>query len=318
MNKKILGLAGALGLGAIAITEVAVHGYLDVMYKETIPQGVFKRKFLNPDDPSKVAFHNHIEKSCEWIEEQDIEYIDLESSRGYTLKGYYLPAENESKKFAVLSHGYRSNHFGDPANFVKYYHENGYNVLAVDHTASGASGGDYVGFDYFESEDLLLWVDYLIGRFNEDIRIVLHGVSMGAATVCKCSSKVQSQVKAIISDCAYTGAKQQFTSVVESVGIKKTTPILVKTFNALNKAFAGYDLRDTDVLHDLKNSKVPMLFVHGADDDFVPTDMVFELYQACGKEKELLVIEGAKHAQSYMTDKETYDAKMTEFLGKYM
>ncbi len=318
MNKKALALLGAIGLGTVAIAEVAIHGYLDVMYKETIPQGLFKRKLFDPNEPSRVAFHEHIDKSCEWINEQNIENIDLQSSRDYTLKGYYLPADNDSKKFVILSHGYRSNHWGDPANFVKFYHENGYNVLSVDHVASGESGGDYVGFDYFESEDLLLWVDYVIGRFGDDIKIMLHGVSMGAATVCKCSSKVQSQVKLIISDCAYTGAKQQFTSVVESVGIKKATPVLVNTFNAMNKAFAGYDLKDTDVLHDLKNSKVPMLFVHGGDDTFVPTKMVYELYDACGKDKDLLIIEGAKHAQSFMTDEETYKAKIIEFTSKYI
>lgn len=316
--KAITKLAIA-GAGVVALAaEVAIHGYLDVMYVEKIPKGLIKRAMLHEDDPVTQRFRKFTRESCDWIGQQDIENIDMQSKRGYNVKGYLLLAEKPSNTFVVFAHGYRSTHLGDPANFEQFYHEKGYHFLSMDHVAAGESGGKFVGFDYYESDDLLSWVDYLVDRFGTDINIILHGVSMGGATVCQCASRVPEQVKLIISDCAYTGAIEQFHSVVNSVGIKKAAPALVNLFNAINKRVAGYDLADTDVLDSVGNSKVPMMFVHGDADDFVPTSMVYTLYDACKNDKKLLIVKGAVHAQSIMTGGDQYKAEINDFINKYM
>lgn len=314
MNKKLLAL-GIASAGAL-ITEFAVHGYLDVMYKETIPQSIAKRLTLAKGTTGMDKFRVYTEKSCEWINEQDIENIDLTNNRGYTLKGYFLPAKEKSKKFVLFAHGYRSDHMGDPANFERYYHEKGYNFMSVDHTAAGDSQGDFVGFDYHESNDMLSWVNYLITRFGEDISIVLHGVSMGGATVCQMASRVPSQVKLIISDCAYTSAEDIFTYVASSAGVKHITSAVLKLFNGLNKALAKFDLAETDVRESVKNAKAPMLFVHGKIDDFVPVEMGYELYDICTSDKELFIVDDAYHAQSIMVANEEYKAKIDKWLER--
>lgn len=313
ITKLILTGTGAAALAA----EIAIHGYMDVMYAERIPRGIIKRIADKKNDESMREFGAFTEKSHQWINMQDIEKIDLKSKHGYTVKGYLLTAQKPSNIFVIFAHGYRSDHMGDPANFERYYHEKGYNFLSVDHVTAGESGGDYVGFDYFESDDLLSWIDYLTERFGEDSKIILHGVSMGGATVCKCASRVPDCVKMIISDCAYTSATDQFTSVVNAIGIKKSAPAIIKLFNGLNKKFAGYDLKDTDVTESVRNARVPMLFVHGGADDFVPTDMVYTLYGICTAKKDLLIVDNAGHAQSIMVNGDLYKSKIDGFIAKY-
>ncbi|MCR5208538.1 MAG: alpha/beta hydrolase [Eubacterium sp.] len=315
--KKSAKLAIA-GLGVAAMGGLAVYSYLDVMYKETIPKGPAKRLFEMMDNGDLQGLTDMCVESMKWVDEQDIETITMLSDRGEELKGFMLMVDEPSKKFCVFAHGYRASHRGDSANFFKYYHDKGFNYLAVDHTASGESGGDWVGFDYYESQDMLKWLNYLIDRFGEDIIITLHGVSMGGATVCKMADKIPPQVKLIVADCPYTSAIDEFTSVAGGAGLKRTAPYFVKAMNFLNKKLAGYDLNDTDVRESVKNSKVPMLFVHGGSDDFVPTYMGEELYNLCNNEKDIFIVPPAKHAESIVQDTEGYFAKLDEFIGKYI
>lgn len=315
---KALKVALALGIGATAIAAEVVHCYLDLMYKETIPQTLLKKYAFGKGTTGMKEFDTFTRSKYPWIEAQNIEVIDRRSPRGYNLKGYLLEAEEKSDVFVLFAHGYRANHLGDPANHVRYYHEMGYNYMSVDHVAAGDSGGDFIGFDYFESDDMLGWVDYLIERFGKDIKIILQGASMGGATVCQMASRVPSQVKCIISDCAYTSAKDEFYSLAKNVGVSKLAPSLYAIINGLNKKLAKFDLAQTDVRDSVRNSKVPMLFVHGKADDFVPVEMGMELYDICRAEKDLLLIDNAYHAQSIMVGEKKYKKKIVEFTSKYI
>ena len=318
MNKKLFGAIAALGGVALA-AEFAVHGYLDVMYTEKIPMGIMKRLGNKKSDKSLREIHKYNEGENEWVSTKNVEVVDLINDSEITLKGYYLPAEQESNVFVLFAHGYRSSHAGDPYNFIRFYHEEmKFNFMCVDHVTAGDSEGKYLGFDYFEAEDMLLWVDYLTERFGKDIKIILHGVSMGGATVCKMASRVPDCVKLIVSDCAYTSAEDELISVVKSAGITKSAPLAFFLFNRMNKRFAKFDLKDTDVRDSVKNSRVPMLFVHGDADDFVPTRMAFELFDMCGNEKDIIIIKGAAHAESILIGADAYKAKLKEFIGKYI
>lgn len=313
MNKKLLALGAVAGVAVGA----ALHGYLDIMYKETIPAGIIKRLANRSNDKEMDAFGKYTEENKKWVSAQNIEVIDMQSDRGYTLKGYLLSAKEKSNVFVLFAHGYRADHNGDPINFEKYYYDKGYNFMSVDHTAAGDSGGSFVGFDYFESLDMLKWIDYLVSRFGKDIKIILHGVSMGGATVCKMADNVPKQVKLIVSDCAYTSALDQFDETARSAGVPRTKELL-SILNFLNKRLAGYDLEHTNVRPHIISSRVPMLFVHGGADDFVPTKMVYELYGLCQTGKDLLIVEGAAHAQSIMVGYDEYTAKLDEFIEKYL
>ncbi|MBQ7202896.1 MAG: alpha/beta hydrolase [Eubacterium sp.] len=316
MSKKFWGILAA-GTGLAAVGAVAFHSYLDVMYKETIPKGPMKRMQEAMDQGDMIPLGNMCEENMKWVDAQPLEHIDMVNDRGETLKGYLLPAENESKNFAVFAHGYRGSYRGDSANFYKYYHDKGFNFLSTDHTSAGDSEGSWVGFDYYESQDMLKWLDYLIERFGEDIKIILHGVSMGGATVCQMADKIPPQVKLIVADCPFTSARDEFISVANGVGVKNMAPYIFKGMNELNKRLAGYDLNDTDVRDSVMNARVPMLFIHGGSDDFVPTRMGQELFELCSSEKDQLIVPDAKHADSVVYDTEGYYAKLDDFIAKH-
>lgn len=316
MNKKVLiaGITATAGL----LAEVVIHGYLDIMAKPLKVQSAISYVSNKASEKNMARLHSFMNKKLEWINQQDTEKIFINSERGDKLCGFLTKPEQESKVFVFFAHGYRADHNGDPANFLQYYVEKrGYNFLCVDHVTCGESGGNWVGFDYFEHKDSLKWLDYLIERFGKDIKIIIHGVSMGGATICKMADKVPEQVVTAIADCPFTSALDEFGEVTKGIGIKHPDGLL-KIFNTMNKAFAGFDLAETDVRQSVIGSRVPMLFVHGKADKFVPTKMGIELYELCGKEKDILLVEGAEHAQSISENEAGYHQKLDEWLDKYV
>ena len=314
MKKKIL-TALALATTGFVVGELIVHSYLDVMAVEKLPYGIIKRRMNKGKDGTR-PIDIYTDDNRKWVENQPVNHIDLENDRKNIVKGYLHKGDND-KVFVVFAHGYRSDHLGDPVNFQQFYHQKGYNFLSVDHVASGNSQGNFVGFGYYESQDLHKWLNLLISEYGEDIKIILHGVSMGGATVCQMASSVPKQVKMIVSDCAFTSGFDEFDNVIKSIGITKTKALL-KGFNAINKRVAGYDFMLTDVRESVKNATVPMLFVHGGNDDFVPTKMGYELYEICGGSKDLLIVDGAAHAESIRVDTDAYHSKLNSMIEKYL
>lgn len=314
MNKKLLAL-GAVGAGIIAGT--ALHGYMDVMGRESKFKSIIGYLATRNENNGPNEFLMFNQSKHEWINKQNSEKIIIKSHRKRNLTGYLTYPAEKSRVFVVFAHGHHTDHNGDPANFLQYYVEKGYHFLAMDHVSCGESEGSFTGFDYFEHKDCLLWIDYLINRFGKDIKIILHGVSMGGATVCKMISKVPPQVKLAVADCPYTSATEEFEETVKSVGIKNPKP-LIKIFNAANKMIAGYDLNDTEVRGSVLQARAPMLFVHGENDGLVPTKMGIELYELCSTPKELFIVSGAGHADSIRADESGYHKKLDEFIEKYL
>ncbi len=314
MNKKILAL-GALGAGIIAGT--ALHGYMDVMGRESKFKSIIGFLATREENKGPNEFLEFNKSKHAWIESQGSERITIQSHCNKELVGYLTFPAVKSNVFVVFAHGHHTDHNGDPANFLRYYVEKGYNFLAMDHVSCGESDGQFTGFDYFEHKDCLLWIDYLIRRFGSDIKIILHGVSMGAATVCKMIDKVPAQVRLAIADCPYTSAFEEFEATVKSVGIRHPKP-LVKIFNFANKIIAKYDLNDTEVRSSVLNARVPMMFVHGNSDGLVPKEMGIELYKLCPSQKELFIVEGANHADSIRVNEAGYHKRLDEFINKYL
>ncbi len=254
-----------------------------------------------------------------WFDKQSFEEYEIVNSRSQKLKGYLLPADESSNVYVFCSHGYRNTGKGEFALIVKFYHDKGYNVFLVDHQAAGESDGKYLGFGYHECPDCLIWLDFMHENFGEDIQIILHGISMGCATVTMMSGsgRLPESVKFIVADCGYTSAYDEFMSNVGSMG-KVVSPVM-SIANWFNKKISGFDFKDANPLESVRYASVPMLFIHGGNDTFVPTRMVYELYDACSSaDKQLLIVEGAGHAESYPVDSETYEAMVCRFADKYI
>ncbi len=272
----------------------------------------FTRK-ISDCDSSHLGYF--LQDNLKWLEDYGYEKHYIISDSGYKLTGYLLKAEGDSKTYLFGAHGYRSYGKKEFCGVAQYYIKKGINVFIPDHVASGESEGTHCTFGYHEVRDCMKWLSYMKDNFGEDISIILHGVSMGCATVTMMSGRedLPDNVKAIVADCGFTTAKALFEYKLKDLGVPPYR--LIEAVDRVHKRRHGFSFDDLKPVESVKNARVPMLFIHGADDKLVPCYMVKELYEACGSEcKDLLIVEGADHAQAYKADKAQFEARLGKML----
>ena len=251
---------------------------------------------------------------------KNMEYQDvyLTSRDGLKLHAYLFPAGEETpKKFVIGVHGYRSYARPEYAPYIEFYQSLGYSMLLPDDRAHRPSEGDYIGFGVLDRLDCVDWAKYLVETYGEDVEILLHGVSMGGATVCAASGEADlpAQVKGIVSDCAFSNAWDVLNHQLGEVGHLPAEKILPHVEKLCQKK-AGFNFHDYSALEQVQKATVPMLFVQGQEDPLVPAHMAQELYDACGSEKkELLLVPQAGHGESIAFAPEEYHRLIRELFG---
>lgn len=311
---KIIGAVAAAGVTGSLIGA----GYF---FNTVIPRQ--KKLRVNLDEFADMAKWEEYKKimhsNKEWIMNQKMEEISIPAKDGIKLHAYFLPAENPSDKLVIGCHGYTSCGMNDFPSHARFFNSQGFDVLIVDLRAHGASEGKYVGFGILDRYDCLEWVRYVDKRFEGKKKILLHGTSMGGATVLMTSGfeEIQnSNVKGIIADCAFTSPYEIFAHVMKKNYHLYPFPIM-NINNSLCKAKAGYSFTDYSTLDALATNKIPVLFIHGKDDKFVPVWMTEKNYQAAVCEKELLWVDNAGHGSSYYENKPLYEEAEKKFISKY-
>lgn len=268
--------------------------------------------------PKWMQFKDKLDHGEKWLMENTTESITKIAADGTKLNALYIKAE--TKKFIVFVHGYRSSGLETWGCQAEYFNKQcGYNVLIPDLRACGKSGGKYAGFGVLDRYDILMWIKYLTERFGNDIEIALEGVSMGGAAVLMTSGfeELPENVKCVVADCAFTSPYEIFKYVLKTYFKLPCFPILnISSF--LCRAFAGYGFKDYSTLSAMEINRLPVLFIHGKDDNFVPTYMSRENYKACKSTKKLLIVEKADHAISYYIDTELVTKEIEEFLNEYV
>lgn len=227
----------------------------------------------------------------------------------------YVVSQN-SNKWAIVVHGY-----GGSGKLMsdksKYFYDMGYNVLIPDLRGHGKSEGDYIGMGWKDRLDIISWINFII-KENPNAEIVLHGTSMGAATVLMTSGEnLPSNVKAIVADCAYTSAWDEFSYQLETY-LKVPSSYILNVTNMVTKLKAGYSLKEASALECVKKATVPILFIHGDKDKFVPYSMMDKLYDATSSPKEKLTIDGGEHANSDLVSPFLYWLTLEDFLNQYV
>lgn len=269
------------------------------------------------DDFKKKNISNNREVIKKWIyEESKYEDIYINSFDGLRLHGFKILNENENNKWAIVVHGYCSNII-KVGSIAKKYIDMGYNVIMPELRSHGDSEGDYIGMGWHDRLDIIKWINLIIDE-NHEAKIVLHGSSMGAATVMMTSGEdLPQNIKAIVADCGYTSAIDQFSYQLKALFKLPPFPIL-NVANLITRIKAGYSLRDASSVNQLKKCVTPILFIHGDKDEFVPYSMMDELYNSACCEKEMLTISGAGHEHSRDINPELYWNTVNHFLNKYM
>ena len=315
--KKKYWLAGAASAAGVLAVLAGGTGFF---FEMAFPR---KPRFTLPASPKEMTdfqkeCEQRIQDGMEWMKEKGTEKLFISSYDGLRLKATFLPAAEESTRTILAVHGYRNYGEREYAAMARFYYEMGYNVLIVDDRGHGESSGDYVGYGWQDHYDVESWIQYLIQRFGENSEIFLYGISMGAATVMIAAGDPQPpQVKGIIADCGYTSIIDQFKYMMKKEYRLPSFPLLWMTRKlAIHRA--GYDIKKCDAKKALEQAELPILFIHGKEDDFVPTFMSEENYEACASEyKELLLMEGAGHAKCYFVDTELYEETVREFLDQW-
>lgn len=250
-----------------------------------------------------------------WLEEKS-NYSDkyIESYDKLQLHSYVVT--QNSNKWAIVVHGY-----GGSGKLMsdksKYFYDMGYNVLIPDLRGHCKSEGDYIGMGWKDRLDIISWINFII-KENPNAEIVLHGTSMGAATVLMTSGEnLPSNVKAIVADCAYTSAWDEFSYQLETY-LKVPSSYILNVTNMVTKLKAGYSLKEASALESVKKATVPILFIHGDKDKFVPYSMMDKLYDATISPKEKLTIDGGEHANSDLVSPFLYWLTVEDFLNQYV
>ncbi|MFC5652537.1 alpha/beta hydrolase [Paenibacillus solisilvae] len=305
---KIIACVGLVVLVLLVLFAVSMYFY-NIAIKRA------DKSFLAHNPDLELA---PMENKVVWKEEPRIEEVTLTSEDGLKLQGYWIEAKKPTDRIAIVAHGY-SGKARDMDTFAKLFHEEfGYHVLMPDARGHGRSQGVCICFGWRERKDYVQWIDYMIRTRGPQSQIVLHGVSMGGATVCMTSGEtLPLNVKAVISDCAYTSVHAQLAYQLKRMYKLPAFPLLYST-SLLARLRAGYSFKEASALEQVKKSRTPMLFIHGEDDTFVPFFMVKELYEACGCERELYTVPEAGHGLAFIVDPPGYKKHVKEFLSKYV
>lgn len=277
-----------------------------------------KRKPKDPDYfplPDGDVYKPLHEGMIEWMKlarSMPRERLEIKSYDGLKLVGYYYE-HKPGAPIEILFHGYKGDGERDLAGGIERCFKIGRSAIIVDQRGHGESEGSSATFGIKERRDCVSWARFVAEKFGPDVKIIIAGVSMGAATVMMASAEeLPENVVCVLADCGYNSPKEIIIKVVKEM---KLPAAIVYPFIRLGGIiFGGFDIEETSPLEAVKKTELPIIFIHGDTDDFVPHYMSVELYEACGAQhKRFVTIEGAGHGIAYPINKEKYLDALREF-----
>ena len=313
-TKILLWVGIPLLAAALAALITAFVCYMRVFYSP-------KRKPLGPDDfplpPGDVyiPYHSFIIESIKQMRAMPHEDIKIKSHDGLTLAGKYFECK-PGAPLELLFHGYQGSGERDLSAGIERCFAMGRNALIIDQRSHGESEGRTTTFGIKERFDCLRWIEYANERFGKDTKIIITGVSMGAATVMMAAGEqLPENVVCVLADCGYSSAKAIIIKVISEMGLPAKLLYPFVRLGAL--VFGGFNLEQTSPIEAVKKAKVPIIFIHGDTDDFVPHSMSAELYEACSSEhKSFVTSPGAGHGIAYPVNREIYINALLDFEKK--
>ncbi len=318
-NKLLLGTAiAAAGLGSIyAVSYTATKKLLNVAMNREMPKGIYQNKEKLYGSTEIKAFLSELDSESNKLLSSDCKDIKIISHDGLKLTGHWHSCPN-AKRVIVAMHGWRSSWARDFSLISDFWHKNDCCVLYAEQRGQGNSDGDYMGFGLLERYDCLDWINWAIEQTEGKLPVYLGGVSMGATTVLMTAGlDLPERVCGIVADCGFTSPNAIWKHVVEK-NLKMTYGgFRGAVASDLCKKRINMGANDYSTVDAMKVCPVPILFIHGSDDRFVPIEMTYENYKNCVSPKEILVVPGAEHGMSYYLGKEQYEQKIIDFWKLY-
>ena len=320
-------------------TKVLIAALIAVMVIYTVIGNIIVSAALVPDFMRKLeAFERVTEQGySEMVKTDDITENAalareetksfLEKSDGFKVKstsddGYELiaacfrQAEPEGKPWVILLHGY-TGWKEEMYHYAAKYYEKGFNILCPDLRCQGESDGDFIGMGWTDRYDVLDWIGKITDSYP-DAEIVLHGESMGASCAVMMSGmELPDNIKCVISDCAFTDSVSMFRKQlrdwfsIPDIGFIGSARLWLRIRG-------GYDLKEASTINEIKKSDTPTLFIQGDQDRIVPVSSAEELYDSLNAEKDIMIVEGAGHAQSCYKDPDAYYDRVFGFIDRFL
>ena len=259
------------------------------------------------------GYDQYHEQMIDLIKGSDVlphEDVFIKSCDGLKLRGRFYSIK-EGAPIHIQFHGYRGQAVRDFGGGVRLPMEGGHNVLLVDQRAHGKSEGHTITFGIKERKDVLSWVNYVNERFGKDVKIFLEGISMGAATVLMASNLDMPNVKAIFADCPYSSPREIILKVSREMKLPDFLAYPFVYVGAL--LFGHFNINSSTAIKSVKDSKYPILIIHGQADRFVPIEMSRKIKEA-NPNIRLEEFENAAHGMSYIVDTERYKKIVKEFM----
>lgn len=292
---------------------VAAASYFCYRLAFSVPKQSREALFEMPDTEQYAPYSAEARQMISDALEIPYKEAVVTSYDGLRLFGKCYIASSDAP-WLIMLHGYRSGAERDFCGGLKFGIDSGFNVLLVDQRAHGKSEGKCLTFGIKERYDCLTWINYVISQAGGSCKIALYGMSMGAATVLMAAgSGLPKNVACIVADCGYTSPKAIIKKVIREMHYPVfPTYALVRLGGML---FGGFDIEEYSAVQAMEKCDIPVLFIHGDDDRFVPCDMGRENHRHCRAEgKKLLIVPNAGHGMSYMSDKRAYLGTVSEFL----
>ncbi|SDI85895.1 alpha/beta hydrolase [Natribacillus halophilus] len=312
MKKKIFLFAGIFTV----IMIIALIWASNYFYRESVQRGVAVDLHSEDTDAEALADPEDerlMEEAQDWYDEQEQIEVELTSYDDLQLAASYMPNGDSDGNAVILAHGYRSQK-ENMDEYVEFYHDQGFDVLKPDARGHGESEGDYIGFGWHDRFDYLDWIDMLIDEHDAE-NILLHGESMGAATVLMASGEdLPHEVRGIVADSAYTTVEEELTHQLQHLYGLPAFPLLNIT-SLVTNIRAGYTFTEASTIEQIKDNTLPLFLIHGSEDELVPTDMAYELYEAAGGKPELWIVPDAGHTEAHTVTTVAFQERLQAFIA---
>lgn len=308
-------VAAGVALGTVVYQYSAKHLMKLALDREG-PKSVEREKEKMMGSKDFADIWNKVLDASGTLENSDCERVEITGHDGTPLVGHWHTCENP-RRVIVAMHGWRSSWSQDFGTIADFWFQNDCCVLFAEQRGQGGSGGEYMGFGLLERYDCLDWIHWVNERTGGKLPLYLGGVSMGATTVLMTAGfDLPDNVRGIVADCGFTSPHAIWKHVAEH-----NFHLPYGLYSAAAKDICKRKIRVSADAYSctdaLRECRVPVLFIHGTDDRFVPVEMTYENYKACAAPKRLFIVPGAEHGMSYLVDQEGYQTAVRQFWQDY-